>query len=52
MARSSDKDAEDDGGFAVAEPAQVAEDLGDHPGGGDPGDAGQRDGRHRTPAQK
>src|SRR5690606_32936764 len=45
-----DEDAEDDGGLAVAEPAQVGEDLGDDAGGGDPGDTGQGHGGHRTPA--
>ncbi|GAA3210906.1 hypothetical protein GCM10020256_09360 [Streptomyces thermocoprophilus] len=47
-----DEDTEHDGGFAVAEPAQVAEDLGDDAGGGDPGDAGERDGGHRAPAEQ
>jgi hypothetical protein len=46
-----DQDRQDHRRFPVAEPAQVAEHLGDDARGGDVGDAGHRQRSDRAPAQ-
>ena len=46
------EDGEHDGGLAVRDAAEVADGLGDDAGRGDPGDAGQGDGRDRAPAEE
>jgi hypothetical protein len=47
-----DQHREDHRSFAVAEPAQVSQHLGDHSGGGDPGDATQHERGAPIPAQQ
>src|SRR5690606_31534752 len=47
-----DQHAEDHGGFPVADPAEIAEHLGDDARGRDPRHAGQGNGTHRAPAEQ
>lgn len=47
-----DEHPEDDGRLPVAEPPQIREDLGDHPGRRDPGDPGQGHRPHGPPAEQ
>lgn len=46
-----DQDGQHGGCFAVAEPAEVADDLGGDAGGGDVGDAAHGDGGDGSPAE-